>query len=160
MRFSTTIIPTLAALAQAGVFTQQSYDAISISGGTAGNGEAEALAVFDALDMNNLAAADADDIAFLKSVNSICNDAETEAFNPAIAAATGAEKAALEAGKTKNKILKLEATMIRLKIEEAQGDDVASEIAAETKKLNNNISADEGRAGSASTALDFDAQTA
>ena len=144
---------------QQGSFTQQSYDDISISGGVAGNAEAEALQVFSALDMNNLAAATEADIDFLKSVNSICNDAEKEAFNTAIDAADGEEADALQRGKIKNKVLKLEATMIRLMIEQAQGEDVADDIEAELKKLNNNIKQDEEEAGKPSTFLSFDATT-
>ena len=145
---------------QQGSFTQQSYGDISISGGVAGNAEAEALQVFSALDMNNLAAATEADIDFLKSVNSICNDAETDAFNPAIEAADGEEADALQRGKIKNKVLKLGATMIRLMIEQAQGEDVADDIEKELKKLNNNIQQDEDEAGQPSTFLSFDAQTA
>ncbi|KAK7753044.1 hypothetical protein SLS62_004994 [Diatrype stigma] len=142
-----------------GSFTQKTYDQISISGGVAGNAEKEALAVFSALDQNNLAAATEADIDFLDSVNSICNDAEDEAFNPAIDAADGEEADALQRGKIKNKVLKLEATILRLKIEQAQGKDVADDMAKETKKLQNNISQDEDEAGKASTKLAFDAKT-
>lgn len=146
---------------QASVFTQQTYDEISISGGTAGNAEEEALAVFSALDTANLADATQADIDFLSSVNSICNDAEKEAFNPAIEAAgeDTAEGAALQRGKIKNKVLKLEATILRLQIEEAQGGDVADELATEQAKLDNNISQDVDEAGNESTALQFDATT-
>lgn len=170
MRFSIAFVSAFAATAlaapsaiqkrQQSAFTQQSYDDISISGGVAGNAEAEALEVFSALDMNNLAAATEADIDFLKSVNSICNDAEKEAFNTAIDAAEGEEADALQRGKIKNKVLKLEATMIRLMIEQAQGEDVADDIEAELKKLNNNIQQDEDEAGQPSTFLSFDAQTA
>ncbi|KAI1078970.1 small secreted protein [Whalleya microplaca] len=159
MRFSAAFLAASAALVHAGVFTQQNYDDISISGGVAGNAEQEALAVFSALDTNNLASADEDDINFLDSVNSICNDAEKQAFNPAIEAASGEEADALQRAKIKNKVLKLEATMLRLMIEQAQGEDVADEIAAEQKKLNNNIQQDEDEAGNASTFLSFDATT-
>ncbi|KAI0377614.1 hypothetical protein F5Y04DRAFT_263765 [Hypomontagnella monticulosa] len=160
MRFSIALVAASVAAVQAGVFTKQTYNDISISGGTAGNAEQEALAVFGALDLNNLASADEDDIAFLKSVNSICNDAEEEAFNPAIEAASGEEADALQRGKIKNKVLKLEATMLRLMIEQAQGEDVSAEIAKEQKKLNNNIQQDEDEAGNASTFLSFSASTA
>ncbi|KAI1135936.1 hypothetical protein F5Y05DRAFT_118905 [Hypoxylon sp. FL0543] len=160
MRFSIALIAASAAVARAGVFTQQTYNDISISGGVAGNAEQEALAVFSALDPNNLAAADDDDIEFLKSVNSICNDAEDEAFNPAIDAASGDAADALQRGKIKNKVLKLEATILRLKIQQAQGDDVADDMAAEQKKLDNNIQQDEDEAGKPSTFLSFDATTA
>ena len=60
MRFTLGLIATCAALAQAGVFTQQTYNDISISGGVAGNAQNEALAVFSALDLNDLANVDED----------------------------------------------------------------------------------------------------
>ncbi|KAI1383918.1 uncharacterized protein F4822DRAFT_55390 [Hypoxylon trugodes] len=159
MRFSIALIAAAAATVQAGVFTQKNYDDISISGGVAGNAQEEALAVFSALDTNNLAAADDADIDFLKSVNSICNDAEKEAFNPAIDAADGEEADALQRGKIKNKVLKLQATILALMIQQAQGDDVADKMATEQKKLDNNIQQDEDEAGNASTFLSFDATT-
>ncbi|KAI1771232.1 hypothetical protein F4818DRAFT_216695 [Hypoxylon cercidicola] len=159
MRFSIALIAACAAAVQAGVFTQKKYDDISISGGTAGNAEQEALSVFSALDMNNLAGADDADIDFLKSVNSICNDAEDEAFNPAIDAATGDAADALQRGKIKNKVLKLEASVIRLMIQQAQGEDVSADLAKESKKLQNNIKQDEDEAGNESTFLSFDATT-
>lgn len=135
---------------------------ISISGGTAGDAEAEAIAVLTnngALDMNDLANVDPADIAFLGSVNDIANDAETDAFNPAIEAATGDEQIALENGKIKNKVLKLEATIIELSAKAAQGEDTSAKLAAEQKKLDNNIALDKAAAGQASTALTFDAST-
>ncbi|KAI2605579.1 small secreted protein [Hypoxylon sp. NC1633] len=159
MRFSIALIAASAAAVQAGVFTQQTYDDISISGGVAGNAEQEALAVFSALDQNDLASADQDDIDFLNSVNSICNDAEEGAFNPAIDAASGDAADALQRGKIKNKVLKLEAKVLQLKIQQAQGDDVAADLAEEQTKLNNNIQQDEDEAGNESTFLSFDATT-
>ncbi|KAI1465366.1 uncharacterized protein F4812DRAFT_461675 [Daldinia caldariorum] len=159
MRFSIALIAAFAAFVQAGVFTKQTYNDISISGGVAGNAEEEALSVFSALDMNNLAAADKADLDFLNSVNQICNKAETEAFNPAIEAASGDAAKALQRGKIKNKVLKLEATIIRLKIQQAQGKNVSAQMAKELKKLNNNIKQDEDEAGQPSTALSFDAST-
>ncbi|KAH7026700.1 uncharacterized protein B0I36DRAFT_352530 [Microdochium trichocladiopsis] len=140
-------------------FQQKTYNEISISGGTAGNAEAEAEAVFASLNLNDLANASEDDKDFLNSVNKICNQAEKGAFNPAIAAASGAEAAALQAGKIKNKVLKLKATLLLLSIKEAQGEDVAADIAAETKKFNNNIKQDQDAAGDPSTFLPFDAST-
>ncbi|KAF2690529.1 hypothetical protein K458DRAFT_288990 [Lentithecium fluviatile CBS 122367] len=166
MRFSAIAVLSLTAAAvalptkrQAGpVLADTTYDAISISGGTAGNAEAEALAVFSALDLENPENIDPADLEFLSNVNSVANDAEVEAFNTAIeAAGDGAEADALQAGKIKNKVLKLEATMIRLLAEQAQGEDVAAEIAAEQTKLDNNIAQDAEVAGSPSTALPFDA---
>ncbi|KAF3044096.1 hypothetical protein E8E12_009503 [Didymella heteroderae] len=153
----TSALPTLKVRQSGPVLASTTYDAISISGGQAGNAEAEALAVFSALDLNNPGNIDAADIDFLGQVNDVANDAETDAFNPAIEAATGAEADALAAGKTKNKVLKLMATKIELEAKQAQGEDVAAKLEEELKKLNNNIAADTKNAGNPSTALPFDA---
>ncbi|KAI0450534.1 small secreted protein [Xylaria acuta] len=159
MRFTLSLIAACAALIQAGVFTQQAYNDISISGGVAGNAQNEAMAVFSALDLNDLANVDEDDLDFLNSVNQICNDAEVEAFNPAIDAASGEEADALQRGKIKNKVLKLTATILKLQAQAAQGDDVQDKLDEEQTKLNNNIQQDEDEAGNESTFLSFDATT-
>jgi hypothetical protein len=62
----------------------------------------------------------------------------------------------LQNGKIKNKVLKLMATVIKLEVQEAQGDDVAAKLAEETKKLDNNIATDVKNKGQASTAVPFD----
>lgn len=49
--------------------------------------------------------------------------------------------------------------MLRLQIQQAQGEDVAEKMEAENKKLQNNISQDEEASGQASTFLSFDATT-
>ncbi|KAI1748851.1 small secreted protein [Xylaria castorea] len=159
MRFTLSLIAACAALVQAGVFTQQTYNDISISGGVAGNAQNEAMAVFSALDLNDLANVDKDDLDFLNSVNQICNDAEDEAFNTAIDAASGEEADALQRGKIKNKVLKLTATILKLQAQTAQGEDVQDKLDDEQTKLNNNIKQDEDEAGNASTFLSFDATT-
>ena len=120
-----TAFPTLKARQSGPVLASTTYDAISISGGQAGNAEAEALAVFSALDTANPGNIDPADVDFLGQVNSVANDAETGVFNPAIEAATGDEADALSAGKIKNKVLKLMATKIELEAKQAQGEDVA-----------------------------------
>lgn len=153
----TSALPTLKVRQSGPVLADTTYDAISISGGQAGNAEAEALAVFSALDLDNPGNIDAADIDFLGQVNDVANDAETDAFNPAIEAATGAEADALDAGKTKNKVLKLMATKIELEAKQAQGEDVAAKLEEELTKLNNNIATDAENAGNPSTALPFDA---
>ncbi|KAK6218937.1 hypothetical protein QIS74_06146 [Colletotrichum tabaci] len=144
---------------QANVFSTQTFNDLSISGGTAGNAEQEALDKLSGLptDLTQVSKADLD---FLNSVNQIANGAEKEAFNPAIEGATGEEAAALERGKTKNKVLKLTATMLKLQAQQAQGKDVAAKMAEEQKKLDNNIAKDVAEAGNESTALDFEASTA
>ena len=153
----TSALPMLKVRQSGPVLADTTYDAISISGGQAGNAEAEALAVFSALDLDNPANIDPADIDFLGQVNDVANDAETDAFNPAIEAATGAEGDALDAGKTKNKVLKLMATKIELEAKQAQGEDVAAKLEEELTKLNNNIATDQENAGNPSTALPFDA---
>ncbi|TQN70000.1 hypothetical protein CSHISOI_05628 [Colletotrichum shisoi] len=144
---------------QANVFSTQTFNDLSISGGTAGNAEQEALDKLSGLptDLTQVSKADLD---FLNSVNQIANGAEKEAFNPAIEAATGEEAAALQRGKIKNKVLKLTATMLKLQAQQAQGKDVAAKMAEEQKKLDNNIAQDVAEAGNESTALDFEASTA
>lgn len=83
--------PTLKVRQSGPVLADTTYDDISISGGKAGNAEAEALAVFSALDLNDLANIDPADIDFLGQVNDVANDAEVKAFNTAISAASGDE---------------------------------------------------------------------
>jgi hypothetical protein len=112
MRFSLALFTTLALSAsaaptpkrarslktrQAGpVLADTTFNDITISGGVAGDAEAEALAVFSALPLDDLASVDPADIEFLGAVNDVANDAETDAFNTAIEAATGEEATALE----------------------------------------------------------------
>jgi hypothetical protein len=52
------------------------------------------------------------------------------------------------------------ATVIKLEAQQAQGEDVATKLAEETKKLDNNIATDVKNAGKASTAVPFDAAIA
>ncbi|KAF5022708.1 hypothetical protein F66182_5256 [Fusarium sp. NRRL 66182] len=163
MKFATFII-SFAAAALAGpigrraVFSQASYDDLSISGGTAGNAQQEALEKLGGLP-DDLTTVEESDLDFLDSVNSIANDAEVEAFNTAIDAASGEEADALQRGKIKNKVLKLTATVLKLEAQQAQGEDVADKLEEENTKLQNNISQDEEAAGQASTFLSFDANT-
>ncbi|KAK7705841.1 hypothetical protein SLS64_007789 [Diaporthe eres] len=137
------------------VFTDTTFNDISISGGTAGNAQAEAEQALSGLPAD-LSTVEQSDLDFLNSVNQVANDAEKEAFNPAIEAATGAEADALQIGKIKNKVLKLTATIKKLEAQAAQGEDVADKLAEEQKKLDNNISQDEAEAGNASTNVQFD----
>ncbi|CAN9112668.1 hypothetical protein CC77DRAFT_1063719 [Alternaria alternata] len=140
------------------VLADTTYNDISISGGQAGNAQAEAMAVFSALDLQNPGNIDPADLTFLNEVNQVANDAEKEAFNPAVEAATGDEADQIQNGKIKNKVLKLMATVIKLQAQQAQGDDsVADKLAEEMTKLNNNIKQDTAAAGQLSIAEPFDA---
>ncbi|KAL1798555.1 hypothetical protein ACET3X_002592 [Alternaria dauci] len=140
------------------VLADTTYNDISISGGQAGDAQAEAMAVFSALDLQNPENIDPADLTFLNEVNQVANDAETDAFNPAVEAATGDEADQIQNGKIKNKVLKLMATVIKLQAQQAQGDDsVADKLAEEMTKLNNNIELDTAAAGQVSIAEPFDA---
>ncbi|KAG4261647.1 hypothetical protein FPRO04_13128 [Fusarium proliferatum] len=111
------------------VFSQTTYDDLSISGGTAGNAQQEALQKLGGLP-TDLSTVEKSDLDFLNS-----------------------------RGKIKNKVLKLTATILKLEAQQAQGEDVADKLAEENKKLQNNISQDKDEAGKASTFLAFDATT-
>ena len=125
------------------------------SAGVAGNAQAEALAKFP-VDMSDLAGVSAADLATIQTERESAESAETEAFDPAIAAATGDAATALQNGKIKNKVLKLTGEVLALQIEQAQGKDTAADIATEQTKLTNNINLDVAAAGQASTAVSFD----
>ncbi|EDU42142.1 conserved hypothetical protein [Pyrenophora tritici-repentis Pt-1C-BFP] len=147
----------LEARQSAAVFADTTYNAISISGGQAGNAKAEAAAVFKALDVNNLKDIASEDLTFLNTVNQVANDAEKEVFNPAVEAATGDQATQIQNGKIKNKVLKLMATVLKLQAQEAQGQDVAATLAEETKKFDNNVALDVKAAGQVSIAEPFTA---
>jgi len=154
---SATAAASSAATASGGsVLTASAYNDFQISSGTAGTAEAEANALFTNIDMNNLAAVSASDLDVIKGIHDAAEDAETGAFNPAIAAASGDAATALQNGKIKNKVLKLTAEVLGIQVEAAQGGD-SSDLAAEQTKLANNIKLDTAAAGQASTAVSFDA---
>ena len=104
MHFSVFAVLSLTALSaaapvarrQAAVLATTTYNDISISGGKAGNAKAEALAVFAKLDTANPENISKEDQSALNEINQVANDVEKEAFNTAIAAATGEEAAALQ----------------------------------------------------------------
>jgi hypothetical protein len=86
---------TAAPTAKRAVFTDKTFAELSISGGTAGNAEAEALEKLGGLP-TDLTTVEQADLDFLDSVNGLANDAEKEAFNTAIEAASGEEADALQ----------------------------------------------------------------
>jgi len=149
-----------AAAAGAGVLTAQSYNDFSVSGGVAGSALDEVNAKFP-IDQTNLAGVAASDLAIITSAAKISEDAETGTggFNDAISAAGGTGTAAgtaLQNGKIKNKVLKLQTDVLRIMIETAQGNDgSASELAGQQKKLASNVALDKAAAGQASTAISF-----
>lgn len=77
------------------VLTAQTYAELSISDGTAGNAQAEAAAKFP-IDTSNLAGVSAADLKLIKAAHDSAEDAETDAFDPAIDAASGDAATALQ----------------------------------------------------------------
>ncbi|KAF3156894.1 hypothetical protein TWF225_007396 [Orbilia oligospora] len=146
----------------------RSYNQMSISSGVGGSAEARAKAIWSqGLNLSNLAEISDADLAILKVERSNAESAETEAFNPAISAASGAEKEALQVGKIANKVLKLtglsQVRQIAIAKKEAKGQTVsASERAAlqdSLTKLAKNIETDKKNAGKTSKAVSFVGQT-
>lgn len=105
--------------------------------------------------MTNLASVSAADQKIISDARKVAEAAETDAFNPAIQAG-GGNATALQNGKIKNKVLKLQLEVMDLMISAANGEDKASQIAVEMKKLNNNIATDKKAAGQASQSVEFD----
>ena len=88
------------AAAGGSVLTASTYNAIQISAGTAGTGETQANALFASIDKTNLAGVSAADLKVIKGTHDAAEDAEVKAFNPAIAAASGAAATALQVCKS------------------------------------------------------------
>ena len=80
----------------ASVLTASTYNAIQISGGTAGTAQTQTNALFAKIDMNNLAGVSASDLSVIKGIHTAAENAEVSAFNPAIAAASGSAATALQ----------------------------------------------------------------
>ncbi|KAK6531290.1 hypothetical protein TWF281_008105 [Arthrobotrys megalospora] len=146
----------------------RAYNEMSISSGVGGDAEARAKAVWSqGLDLSNLAAISDADLDILKVERSNAESAETDAFNPAIDAASGDDKAALQVGKIANKVLKLtglaQVRQIGIAKKEAKGQTVSdSERAAlqdSLTKLAKNIATDKKNAGKPSKAVSFVGQT-
>jgi hypothetical protein len=91
----------------------------------------------------------------LQTERETAEDAETDAFNEAIDAASGDAKTALQNGKIKNKVLKLLFEVTGLQVQQAQGKDVSSQISEEQTKLNNNVALDKKAGGQASQTVTF-----
>ncbi|KAH9933553.1 uncharacterized protein BXZ73DRAFT_100938 [Epithele typhae] len=144
--------------ASSGTFTLKDYAAFQISDGKTGTAKAEAEAVFVTPFAGvDLATVDAATLDAVQTMREAAEAAETDQFNPAIAAASGASATALQNGKIKNKVLKLTGEVQALQIQLAQAQaagkstsSIASKIAAEQKKLDSNIAIDTKNAGQAS----------
>lgn len=87
---------TTTAAAAGSVLTAAAYNDFQISSGTAGSAESEANALFANIDMNNLASVSASDLKIINGIHDVAEDAETDAFNDAISAASGDAATALQ----------------------------------------------------------------
>ena len=108
-----------------------SYADFQISDGVAGQAEAEANAVFvDPFANVDLATLDDSVATNMNTMREAAESAETDKFNPAIAAASGAAADALQVGKIQNKVLKLtgEVQVLQIKLAKAKasGADTSS----------------------------------
>ncbi|KAK6544483.1 hypothetical protein TWF694_001177 [Orbilia ellipsospora] len=148
--------------------TLRTYNSMSISSGVGGDAEARAKAVWaQGVDLSNLAAISDADLAVMKVERSNAENAETEAFNPAIEKATGADADALQVGKIANKVLKLtglaQVRQIAIAKTKAAGKTVSSSDEAALQdtltKLAKNIATDKKNKGKASKAVSFVGQT-
>ncbi|KAK4944558.1 hypothetical protein LTR10_015992 [Elasticomyces elasticus] len=136
---------------RAGVLTAKPYSEFQISDGVAGNALAEVNANFP-IDTSDLAGVAASDLEIIQNARVTAEDAETSTggFDDELAdAADGTNSTALQNGKIKNKVLKLQLEVLGLQIQAAQGDSDASQdkIDEETTKLNSNIALDTAAAG-------------
>ncbi|CAM1503022.1 Fc.00g077980.m01.CDS01 [Cosmosporella sp. VM-42] len=139
----------------------QDYAQFQISDGLAGNALQEVAEKFPVDEFRaNLAGVSQTDLAILDAARKTAESAETSAggFNDAIEQ-VGEESddgQALQAGKIKNKVLKLELEVLVLQIEQAQGSDNQDKIDEEQQKLDNNVVTDKESAGNQSQSVNFE----
>ncbi|KAK5468091.1 hypothetical protein LTS15_001064 [Exophiala xenobiotica] len=138
----------------ASVLTAQSYADFQVSDGVAGNALAEVNAKFP-IDQTDLANVSDADLQIIQDARVVAEDAETGTggFNDEIAAAGDGDGTALQNGKIKNKVLKLQLEVLGLQIEAAQGNVDQAKIDEGTTKLNSNIALDEAAAGQTSVGV-------
>ncbi|KAF9260378.1 hypothetical protein L218DRAFT_932714 [Marasmius fiardii PR-910] len=142
-------------------FKELPYAQFQISDGTAGQAESKAKAVcVDPFAGQDLATVDSASLKALKNMRSAAESAETELFNPAIEAASGAEAEALQNGKIQNKVLKLtclaQVRSIDLAQAQAKGEDTAdiqAKLTDSQTKLAKNIATDVQNAGAPSKGI-------
>ncbi|CAJ2503184.1 Uu.00g105780.m01.CDS01 [Anthostomella pinea] len=141
--------------------TEKPYSEFQVSDGVAGNALAEVNAQFP-VDQNNLAGVSDNDLQIIAKAAQLGESAETASgvgFDDAIDAAGGQETTAgqaLQNGKIKNKILKLQTDILRIQIETAQGNtESTSDLAGQQSKLAEDVATDEAAAGEASTSVNF-----
>ncbi|KAF5313533.1 hypothetical protein D9758_010240 [Tetrapyrgos nigripes] len=144
-------------------FKELAYADFQISDGVAGQAQTKANAVFvDPFKNVDILTISQADIQALENMRVAAENAETQLFNPAIDAATGAAKDALQAGKIQNKVLKLIGfnQVLNIQIAQAQAAGQASNVATfQTRlqdgqnKLATNLAIDQQNAGKASKGI-------
>jgi hypothetical protein len=113
------------------------------------------------IDLNNLKGVAAADLAIISKAAQVSEQAEVAAggFNDAIAKAGGTGTTAgkaLQNGKIKNKVLKLQTDVLRIEIQVAQGNTAsASSLTAQKAKLATNVALDKKAAGQKATGISF-----
>jgi len=138
----------------------QDYSEFQVSDGVAGNALAEVLAKFP-ISESDFANVDPEDLAILKAARKTAENAETETggFNEAIEVAGGKDTPqgrALQIGKVKNKVLKLQLQVMALQIEQLQdGEDRSEKLQQQLTKLAKNVELDEAEAGNPSQSVNF-----
>ncbi|KAF2705473.1 hypothetical protein K504DRAFT_387796 [Pleomassaria siparia CBS 279.74] len=166
MLFSTQIVALVLSLSAVSLgapvvakraLTEQSFNQFSVSSGVAGNALAEVNAKFP-VDTSNLASVSASDLAIISKAAQISESAEVDAggFNDALKGVTGSAQTALQCGKIKNKVLKLQTDVLRLQIQQAQGKaGLEGQLAAQQKKLATNVALDVKSKGQTCTGINF-----
>ncbi|KAF7551617.1 hypothetical protein G7Z17_g4870 [Cylindrodendrum hubeiense] len=138
----------------------QDYAQFQISDGVAGNALEEVAAKFPVDEFRaNLAGVSANDLAILKAARETAEAAEADegGFNDAIdqVGENSDDGIALQTGKIKNKVLKLELQVLALQIELAQGNGDQAKIDEEQTKLDKNVATDQEGAGDQSQSINF-----
>ncbi|KAH7097791.1 hypothetical protein BKA62DRAFT_715137 [Auriculariales sp. MPI-PUGE-AT-0066] len=144
--------------ASTGAFVERDYKNFQISGGVAGKAleEVDANVLAPLLNRDDASISDAE-VTALSNMREAAENAEGSLFNPQIAAASGAQAASLQAGKIKNKVLKLRLFQklfeIRIAKGQAAGDDTSADqtkLQDVVEKLNTNVGIDKASAGKTS----------
>ncbi|KAK0746195.1 hypothetical protein B0T18DRAFT_446769 [Schizothecium vesticola] len=142
------------------ILSPQQYSQFQVSNGIGGNALTEVNAKFP-FNEANLATIDPIDLEIIIAAGETAEQAEVGAggFNEAIAAAGGTGSAAgtaLQVGKIKNKVLKLQLSVLRLGAEVAQGrQDRAAKLQEQRTKLAKNVELDRAAAGQRSQSVEF-----
>ncbi|KAK0633055.1 hypothetical protein B0T14DRAFT_51915 [Immersiella caudata] len=142
------------------VLSQRTYAQFQVSNGVGGNALEEVFQKFP-IDESSLATIDPEDLALIKVAGETAEQAEvgTGGFNEAIDTAGGKNTPAgeaLQVGKIKNKVLKLQLSVLRLGAEVASGrTDRVAKLEEQRTKLAKNVELDREAAGQRSTAVNF-----